>query len=93
MDPAMNYLHYELDLKTGDVVEVTLDKQANVRLLDETNFSSYRRGVRHTYHGGLAKQSPARLTVPRPGHWHLVVDLGGYAGAVKASVRTLQGAA
>jgi hypothetical protein len=89
----MNYLHYELDLKAGDTVEVKLDKQANVRLLDESNFSSYRRGGRHTYHGGLAKQSPARLVPPHPGHWHLVVDLGGYAGTVRASVRTVQTAA
>ncbi len=40
----MNYLHYELELTPGDVVEVTLDKQANVRLLDEMNFSNYKRG-------------------------------------------------
>jgi hypothetical protein len=26
----MNYLHYEFDLSSGDIVEVTLDKQANV---------------------------------------------------------------
>ena len=90
----MNYLHYELDLKDGDVVEVTLDKQANVRLLDDTNFSTYRRGGRHTYHGGgLARQSPIRLVPPYPGRWHLVIDLGGYAGAVQASVRTLPSAA
>jgi hypothetical protein len=84
----MNYLHYELDLTPEDVVEVTLDKQANVRLLDETNFSNYQHGIRHTYHGGLAKQSPTRLSAPRAGHWHLVIDLGGYAGSVRASVRT-----
>ena len=48
----MNYLHYELELTPGDVVEVTLDKQANVRLLDEMNFSNYKRGERHTYYRG-----------------------------------------
>ena len=36
----MNFLHYEFDLSAGDVVEVTLDKQANVRLLDGVNFSA-----------------------------------------------------
>lgn len=89
----MNYLHYKLDLKPDEVVEVTLDKQANVRLLDENNFINYKHGKRHTYYGGLAKQSPARLSPPRPGHWHLVIDLGGYSGSVQASVRTLRGAA
>ena len=89
----MNYLHYDLDLGPEDAVEVTLDQQANVRLLDEANFQLYKRGQRHTYHGGgLAKQSPIHLAPPRAGRWHLVIDLGGYAGTVRASVRTLKSA-
>lgn len=87
----MNYLHYDLHLKSGEVVEVTLDKQANVRLLDDNNFSLYRRSKRHRYYGGSATKSPVRLAPPHAGHWHLIVDLGGYAGTVKASVRTLKG--
>ncbi len=89
----MNYLHYELDLGRAEVVEVTLDKQANVRLLDDQNYSNYRRGEHHTYYGGLVKKSPARLTAPRSGRWHLVIDLGGYAGTVSAAVRTLSATA
>ncbi len=88
---ALNYLHYELDLKLGDVVEVTLDKQANVRLLDQANYSHYKKGEKHQYYGGLAKSSPTRISAPRSGHWHLVIDLGGYAGRVSASVRTIKG--
>jgi hypothetical protein len=87
----MNYLHYDLYLEPDNIVEVTLDKQANVRLLDDINFSHYKKGNRHKYYGGLAKQSPARLKPPIPGHWHLVIDLGGYAGTVKASVRVIGG--
>jgi len=87
----MNFLRYDLDLGPSDVVEVELDKEANVRLLDGINFAKYRRGERHTYYGGLAKVSPFRLSAPRPGHWHLVIDLGGYAGTVRASVRTIRG--
>lgn len=87
----MNYLHYDLQLQSGEVVEVTLDKQANVRLLDEPNFSLYRQGKRHRYYGGLATKSPVRLSPPNAGRWHLVVDLGGYGGTVKASVRTIRG--
>ena len=87
----MNYLHYDLTLAADEVVEVTLDKQANVRLLDTMNYSSYQRGQQHTYYGGLAKVSPLRLRPPHAGRWHLVIDLGGYAGTVQASVRTLRG--
>lgn len=86
----MNYLHYELDLGSDELVEVDLDKQANVRLMDEPNFTLYKRGQRHRYFGGLATQSPLHLKAPHPGRWHLVVDLGGFAGQVKAAVKTLK---
>ncbi len=89
----MNYLHYDLDLQSGETVEVTLDKQANVRLLDDSNFTRYQRGEKHRYYGGRVTKSPVRLPPPHTGHWHLVVDLGGNAGTVKASVRTLTGEA
>lgn len=87
----MNFLHYDLQLGPGDVVEVTLNQRANVRLLDETNFSRYQRGEQHNYHGGMATKTPVRLRPPHAGHWHLVIDLGGYAGSVNASVRTVKG--
>lgn len=87
----MNFLHEEFDAGPQDVVEVTLDGQANVMLLDAGNYQDYRQGRRFQYHGGLAKVSPLRLAPPRQGHWHLVIDLGGYAGRVKAGVRLLQG--
>lgn len=87
----MNFLHYELQLGPGEAVQVTLDKQANVRLLDDLNFQRYQRGEQHTYHGGLSKTSPVHLRPPHPGHWHLVIDLGGYAGTVRASVTKIPG--
>ncbi len=87
----MNFLHYDLNLSANEIVEVTLDKQANVRLLDDINFSRYKSGSQHTYYGGLAKASPVRIPAPYSGHWHLVIDLGGYAGTVNASVRTIGG--
>ena len=87
----MNYLHYDLNLQEGDLVEVTLNKQANVRLLNGTNYLQYRRGAQHRYYGGLATKSPVQLRAPHSGYWHLVVDLGSTAGRVKASVRTIKG--
>lgn len=87
----MSFMHSEFDLSANDIVEVTLDKQANVRLLDSMNFSRYKNGAQHRYHGGLAKRSPIRITAPCAGHWHVVIDLGGYAGTVRASTCVLQG--
>lgn len=87
----MNFLHNDLGhLHGGEVVEVTLSNAANVRLMDSSNFSSYRQGGRHEYFGGHARHSPFRVAVPRPGHWHVAVDLGGYSGTVRAGIRVLE---
>ena len=82
----MNYLHSEFYLTPNQTVRVTLDKQANVKLLDDQNFSAYRHGGRHTYYGGLVRRSPFFVSPPHSGNWHVVVDLGGYAGSVRAAV-------
>ncbi len=86
----MNFLHTDLGHLDGqELVVVTLDKAANVKLMDSNNFSAYRSGHGHDYHGGYVTHSPHRLAVPRAGHWHVTVDLGGYAGSVRAGVRVL----
>ena len=84
-----NFLHYEIDADPSNIIRVILDKQANVRLLDNTNFQKYSSGQTHKYYGGLAKVSPVNLKPPYKGHWHVVIDLGGYGGSVRASVQVL----
>ncbi len=87
----MNFLHKDLGiLSGGEVVEVTLDKAANVRLMHSSNFGSYRRGGRHHYIGGHITRSPYRVAVPQSGHWHVAVDLGGYAGSIRAGIRVFE---
>jgi len=74
-------------------VEITLSgSAANVRLMDTSNFHSYKNGRRHRYQGGLAKRSPVRLQIPRSGHWHVAVDMQGLRGSVRSSARILPGA-
>ena len=87
----MKCLHYEFDAGPGDIIQVRLDKQANVRLLDGVNYQLYHMGRRYRYIGGLAKRSPVSLRPPHTGHWHVVVDLGGYAGTIKASASVVSG--
>ena len=87
----MNFLHHEFDAGPNDVIEVTLNGQANVLLLDGSAYSNYRQRRAYQYRGGLATASPFRIVPPRQGHWHLVIDLGGYSGTVKAGVQVLQG--
>jgi hypothetical protein len=89
----VNFSYYDLKQRSqGDMVEVTLSgNAANVFLVDSSNFSSYKNGRRYTYHGGNVTRSPARLGVPRSGHWYLVIDFGGHPGQVKHSIRILPG--
>lgn len=86
----MNFLDYPFDARTGDVIEVSLDKQANVRLLDEHNFSRFRSGSSYRGHAEHARHSPVLLPVPSTGRWHAIVDLGGRAGTVRASARVIR---
>jgi len=85
----MDHLHYEVDVFGRNVIEVKLASQANVLLLDTPNYNNYRNGRDYRYLGGLAKKSPVRLVPPHSGHWHVVVNLGGYSGTIEASVRVI----
>ncbi len=46
---AADFLHFDLkQCWRGDTVEVTLDRGANVRVVDSTNLRKYKRGEKHT---------------------------------------------
>lgn len=94
MGDVSDFIHSNLgSVSKGDIVEVTLSSGANVRLLDSSNFQRYRRGQQHQMYGGLAKQSPVRLPVPRSGQWHVAVDMQGLRGSTRASIRVIPAAA
>lgn len=86
----MEFIHTDFHGGPSDIALVTLDGQANVLLLDDCAFSAYRQGRSYSYHGGWATQSPVRLGPPHEGHWHVVVDLGGYSGSVRAGIRIVR---
>ena len=87
----MKYTVYDLgQCHRGERIQVSLQgNAANVRLMDSSNYSSYRSGRRHRYYGGLVKRSPIVLTVPSSGHWYITIDLAGLAGSVRSSIRRL----
>jgi hypothetical protein len=87
----LDFQQYDLgSRKTGEIVEVTLGgNAANVQLMDDANFRSYRSGRQYRYQGGHVTRSPYRVAIPHSGHWHVAIDLGGYAGRVKSSVRVI----
>lgn len=89
----MKFNVYDLgQKKRGEIVEISLSgSAANVRLMDSSNYQSYKNGRRHRYIGGLAKKSPVRLQIPNSGHWYVTVDMQGLRGTVRSSVRMLPG--
>jgi len=87
----MKFLHYEVTTETGDAILVSLSgTEANVMVMDDSNFRSYRSRSSFKYFGGHYKKSPAVVRPPNSGHWNVVVDLGGYAGKIEASVQVIQ---
>jgi hypothetical protein len=91
----MNFTYSDLGYQnSGNVVEVTLSgSAANVRLMDSSNYESYRNGRAHRYYGGLVTRSPTRIVVPSSGHWHLAIDLQGLVGTTRSSIRIIPAAA
>lgn len=89
----MKFLQYDLGHRSaGEIVEVTLTRGANVRLMTSSEFSNYRNGRRHRFIGGLAKRSPINLKIPNSGRWIVAVDMQGLKGSTNASVRVKPGA-
>ena len=86
----MKYLSFEVDVPENRAVRIDLSgTEANVRLMDWANFNSYKSNQAHRYYGGHYKSSPAMIRPPSPGHWYVVVDLGGAGGGVNAAVRVI----
>ncbi len=89
---SQQFLHYDLGtVGPESIAEVTLSNAANVLLMDSANFASYRNNQAYRYHGGYVTVSPYRVRPPHSAHWYVVVDLGGAAGSVRASVRVVRG--
>jgi curved DNA-binding protein CbpA len=84
------HLHYRFRGAYGDIVEIRLNRPANVILLDPINYNRYQAGASFRYRGGYTDFSLAELQVPFSGTWHLVIDLGGMAGHLQAAARLVR---
>lgn len=82
----MNFLHYKIVAKTGDLVRVKLSGPCFARLLDPLSYEAYRVGRKFTGLGGWTDLSAQEFQVPYAGTWHVVIDLGKEEGTVRAVV-------
>ena len=87
--PLLNYLHYKVTVGPNKVIQVDLNRQAFVRLMDTSNFNRYVMRKEYDYSGGLAQSSPVNMIPPHLDTWHIVIDLDGRAGQVKAKIKIL----
>lgn len=89
----MQFIHHDLGYRRGgEIVQITLSgNAANVRLMDSSNYNSYKNGQPHRYHGGLATKSSVNLQIPHAGTWYVAVDMQGLAGNVRSLARMLPG--
>jgi hypothetical protein len=85
-----DFIHAREHLHEGDVVVVDCDHQCNVRLMDDSDFASFRRGGRHRYYGGFYERLPARIRVPSTGFWNTTLDLGGGSATMRYSINYLK---
>jgi len=84
----MNFLHYTVTTGQRDMVRVYLTgSAANVLVLDDANFESFKAGKEYHYFGGHYTRSPAIIRPPNPGRWNVVINLGGLPGTVNAVVQ------
>lgn len=82
----MEHLHSAVQAGPRESVQVALDKAARVLVMDSLNYSAYRSGRSFRYYGGWARVSPCRVTPPHSGQWHVVVDLEGRPGTIRAGI-------
>ena len=88
---AFNFTHYDLkQQRAGVTIEITLSAVANVRLMNDSNFSLYKQAMKHQFVGGVARKSPIRLSIPKSGHWHVVVDMEGLHGQSESRIRIIE---
>jgi len=81
-----DFIHAREYLHAGDVVIVNCSHQCNVRVMDDSDFSSFRSGGGHHYHGGFYRMLPARIPVPSNGYWNTTIDLGGGSASIRYSI-------
>ena len=85
-----NFIHSREYLSEGDVVIVECSHQCNMRVMDDSNFGSFRSGRSHRYYGGFYPRLPARIPVPHSGNWNVTIDLGGGSANIRYNVSYLR---
>ena len=86
----MSFMHYEVKARPGEIIQVNISRDANVRLLDQLNYAKYKLGKSYSATAGPETEGPIRFAPPYRATWHVIVDMEGRMGTVRASVEVLK---
>jgi hypothetical protein len=87
----INYLYYEMDAGTKDLIQIQLSNKLVARLYDSDNFQKYRDGKPdpQAAREQIAAVSPTYIAPPKNQHWFLVLDNEGQSFSVNKIVQIL----
>jgi hypothetical protein len=86
----MQYIHYKIKADKDQVVQITTDHEASIKLMDTFNYAKFQKGKTCDFFGGAYPASTVEFRVHKLDEWHVVIDLEGRAGFVKASVNLIK---
>jgi hypothetical protein len=86
VEERVQHIHDREWLEAGTTVRVDCDHQCNVLVMDDHNYSQYRRSASFHHFGGFFQRLPALIGVPDTGHWNTVIDLGGGQASIRYSI-------
>ena len=88
---VLEFIHFRVKAGPESIIQVNISQPAYVRLMDELNFQKYKMKKNYKYTGGYASTPKVDLRPHVRSEWHVVVDLEGMSGHVRASVDILRG--
>jgi len=86
----MKYTYKDGNFRKGDILIIAVDRSVNIYLVDSINFQHYKNGNSFECYTSKSASSPYSITVPRSGHWYIVLDLGGGSGILNYSIKVLK---
>lgn len=67
---------FQMTTGPGIAAEVTLNRPANVYLVNQQGYQKYLNGIDFAFYGGHTSNSPYRIRIPTSNHWYIIVDNG-----------------
>ncbi|MDH6235142.1 threonine dehydrogenase-like Zn-dependent dehydrogenase [Mesorhizobium soli] len=86
-----DFIHAREYLESGDVVVVQCSHQCNVMVMNDASFQHYCHGRSFHHYGRYFTHFPARVVIPRDGHWNTVIDLDGGRANIRYNIEYIKG--